>query len=388
MFAQSTGVRLSTVKFEHLFCPHAVGMSPTPDSQAPLTFADTVDFLSRASSYPETTRSVEVIETHMAMVFLTDRHAYKLKKPIRRDRCDFSSLAARHRDCVAEVRLNRRLAPTVYLGTVPVLRTRTGLRIGGISGGETVDWLVKMTRLPRDLMLDVALRQGQATEDALRQLARVLAHFYLRAKRIEIAPKAYPVRLTNALEDTCRALRSPRYGIDQQALEALHTRQLERITLMHEPLMQRVRQSRIVEAHGDLRPEHICLMASPVIIDCLEFDADLRSLDPVDELTGLCIECEYLQADWVESPILETYSRVTGDVVSADLLGLYRVQRALLRARLAAWHLDDESLSAANEIKWRNRAADFIQMAGQPSPRERSSSQHSSRMARTDSSSS
>jgi phosphoglucosamine mutase len=71
-------------------------MSRTPDSQAPLSIADTVDFLSRASSYPETTRSVEVIETHMAMVFLTDRHAYKLKKPIRRDRAGMVATMREH----------------------------------------------------------------------------------------------------------------------------------------------------------------------------------------------------------------------------------------------------------------------------------------------------
>src|SRR5690606_10963578 len=103
--------------------------------------------------YPERPRAVEAIETHFSWVFLTDTHAWKLKKPVRYDSLDFRTPALRRRDCEEEVRLNRRLAPHVYLGVVPLTVDEKGrLAIGG--AGQEVDWLVHMLRPPHERMLD------------------------------------------------------------------------------------------------------------------------------------------------------------------------------------------------------------------------------------------
>ena len=124
-----------------------------------LTLREKVAHLSRPESYPEETAAVEVVQTHMSCVFLTDRHAWKLKKPVRHDFLDFSTLEARRADCEEELRLNRRLARDVYLEIVPLTFTSDGaLRLGG--DGEVMEWLVKMRRLPAQLMLDHAIRHG------------------------------------------------------------------------------------------------------------------------------------------------------------------------------------------------------------------------------------
>ena len=107
-----------------------------------------VAFLCRPGSYPELTARVTAIETHMSWLFLTDHHAYKLKKPFRRNGIDHRTLAMRRLGCSREVRLNRRLAPDVYLNVAPLTVTSAGLALGG--DGRPVDWLVCMRRLPTD----------------------------------------------------------------------------------------------------------------------------------------------------------------------------------------------------------------------------------------------
>ncbi len=115
--------------------------------------AELVEMLSDPRSYAERPSQVTVCETHISWVFLTDRHAYKLKKPVRFDFLDYGTVEARRRACDDEVRLNRRLARDVYLGVEPVTSDTAGKpRLGG--RGAAIDWVVKMRRLRADRMLD------------------------------------------------------------------------------------------------------------------------------------------------------------------------------------------------------------------------------------------
>jgi aminoglycoside phosphotransferase family enzyme len=122
----------------------------------------------------------------------------------------------------------------------------------------------------------------------------------------------------------------------------------------------RVREGRIVEGHGDLRPEHVCLEATPRIIDCLDFSCDLRTLDSADEIAFLALECERLGAPAVGGALLERYRDRCGDAVPDELVGFYRSCRACIRATLAIRHLDEPVLSRA---KWQAQARDYLELA-------------------------
>jgi aminoglycoside phosphotransferase family enzyme len=122
------------------------------------------------------------------------------------------------------------------------------------------------------------------------------------------------------------------------------------------------RLERIVEGHGDLRPEHVCLAAEPVFIDCLEFNRDLRIVDPADELAFLAMECEALGAGDIGKFVFDTYESITGDAVQNALIRFYQAQRALLRAKLAAWHLEDGVTNSAR-TKWLGRAQEYLRLA-------------------------
>jgi aminoglycoside phosphotransferase family enzyme len=229
---------------------------------------------------------VEVVETHMALVFLTDRHAYKLKKPVILPFLDFGTLEARRHLCAEEVRLNRRLAPKTYLGTIALTLDNQGrLQLGGT--GPAVDWLVRMVRLPADRVLDHVLALGQATEAAIIAVATVLAKFYAGQPPIRLDPAAHRRFFLDEIARTIEALvqlrGSTRRARAERIVAALRAFVAERSHLLE----QRIVDGRIIEGHGDLRPEHVYLNGTPVIIDCLEFNRALRLIDPTDELTYL-----------------------------------------------------------------------------------------------------
>jgi aminoglycoside phosphotransferase family enzyme len=318
-----------------------------------------VAFLSRRAAYPDATRSVECVETHMSWVFLTDHHAYKLKKPVRYDSLDFSSLELRRLNCEEEVRLNRRLAGDVYLGTLALtLAPGRILQLGG--AGETLDWLVHMRRLPADRMLDQLIFSGEIEEASVRPVARRLAEFYARAGTIELAPDSYRKRLEEGVRSDRHELCRPEFGLRADQVTKLAEAQLTFVARHGMLFDQRILQGRVVEGHGDLRPEHICLTPEPAIIDCLEFSRELRIVDPADELAFLALECERLGKPVVGRWFLETYRQVTGDAPPRALMQFYRTYRALRRAKIAAWHLQDPSVR--DHEKWRERARCYVEL--------------------------
>lgn len=329
-----------------------------PQPTVPL--ATKVAFLKCADSFPERPRAVEAVETHMSWVFLTESHAYKLKKPVRYEFLDFSTIEARRHDCREEVRLNRRLAPDVYLGTVPLtLDAGGGLSLGGT--GPAVDWLVKMRRLQKERMLDQAIRRNLVRDNDVEAFATLLSKFYLTAPRIEITPLQYRGRFQRDVQSNLEALLEPIYGLSVPLVEAVFEAQLHFLERRPELLDKRVAQRRIVEAHGDLRPEHICIGPDPVIIDCLEFNREFRILDPVDELCFLAMECEHLRSPSVGRRVLEVYRRITRDEAGETLIAFYKCYRACLRGKLAIWHLADPD--AGDPASWTATATDYLRLA-------------------------
>ncbi len=316
--------------------------------------------LRRPAAYPETPDEVEVVETHMSFVFLTARHAYKLKKPVRYDFLDFSTLAAREHDCREEVRLNARLAPNVYLGVVPLaVEADAGVRLEG--GGRVVDWLVKMRRLPGRRMLDTCIRSGGLAVEEVRALADRLAEFYRARPTEPIGESEYRQRFRDEIAASCTVLRDPAYGLPGEDVAEIE-RSLQRfVDHRKEMLDQRVGSGRIVEGHGDLRPEHCCLLDPPVVFDCLEFNRRFRIVDPVDELAFLGMECERLGAPAVDGELLRAYVERTGDRPRPPLVLFYKGARAALRARLSALHLRE--LEPAAWAPWLARSAEYLAIA-------------------------
>jgi aminoglycoside phosphotransferase family enzyme len=319
-----------------------------------------VAFLSRPESYPEPATRVDAVETHMSWVFLTDRHAYKLKKPIRSCFVDLRSPAARRANCFEELRLNRRLAPDVYLDGVPLTLPADG-RMRLAPEGRVIDWLVKMRRLPADRMLDHAIRSRTVRADDIRNVVAALCRFYHDCPPIPLTPDEYRERFAAGIAENANELSDPSGGLpSEQVLPACAAQRtmLQRGSALFD---ERVRRGRIVEGHGDLRPEHVCLGTPPQIIDCLDFARDLRILDIADELAFLALECERLGAPELARRIFADYGELSGEVVPSPLVNFYQSYRATVRARLALRRLHEPAVR--DPAKWTARTRDYLRLA-------------------------
>ena len=318
-----------------------------------------VDFLSKPASYPGTTH-VEVVETHMSWVFLTDQYAYKLKKPVRYDFLDFTTPEARHKYCTEEVRINKALAGDTYCGVVQLKIADSVMQLNG--AGETIDWLVKMKRLPEQHMLHTAIREGTVRSELVERAAEILADFYLSSIPVKRNSRQYRQDIVKDIERNSDELLRPEFNLPRSTIIDIKTDLFHFIIKYADLFDQRVAAGRIVEGHGDLRPEHICLAPKPVIIDRVEFNSALRIMDVAEELSLLALECEMLNAAAIGQSFFSTYKSKSGDEVPDMLIYFYKAKRALLRAKLSIHHLLEKKY-LTNEQKWRGRCEGYVQAA-------------------------
>ncbi len=305
------------------------------------------------STYPRTNGPfVAVRETHIGVVFLVGGLAYKLKKPVHTTFLDFSARQRRLEACRREVELNRRLAPDVYLGVAEV----TGV------DGRPCDHLVVMRRMPEERRLATLLAAGAPVDDAVRQLARMLAAFHADAYRSpEITAEAGRDALQARWVDHFAELRRFHKTVLDDALMV----EIERLALGflagREPLLAtRQRVGRIVDGHGDLLTADIfCLDDGPRMLDCLEFDDRLRYLDGLDDAAFLAMDLEYRGAAELAARFLDWYAEFAGDPAPPALRHHYIAYRALIRARVACLRSeqDDGPVQASSREEARRYAA-------------------------------
>lgn len=338
---------------------------PTPD----VTLEQKVAFLRMPSSYPDAPRRVEARETRLSWVFLTDRFAYKLKKPMTTRLFDFSTPSLRRAECESELHLNARLAPGVYIGLLPLVRMADGrLRLGG--EGDPAEWLVWMHRLPEARLLDAAIGERTLRAAEIESVADRLAAFYATAAPVPLAEDDYLSRFADEQAESRQVLCDPAFGFVEADVAAV----LEPVDAMlrHESglLLSRLTAGRIVEGHGDLRPEHIYLGDPPAAIDCLEFSRRLRLLDPFEELAYLGMECAVLGAAWVGAVLVAICAVRLSDPIPDRLVAFYATFRAAMRARQAVTHLLDPA--PREPEKWQPLARRYLVVGGQFAARLRS----------------
>lgn len=336
-------------------------MERASHGSASVTLDEKVRFLASEAAWPESQRP-DVIETHMSWVFLGDDTVLKLKKPVRTGFLDFSTLAAREFNCREEVRLNRRLAPGVYLGVLPLRQRLDGaLAVGSgtESAANVIDWLVQMRRIPRERMLDVAVPAGSVRIDDIDRLGVRLAQFFRSAERVQLDGSAYVGRFAASQSVNRGVLLQPAL---HEAATVAALDEFDRMLKRHAATLgARAAAGRLCEGHGDLRPEHIGLDGTPVVIDCLEFNRALRQVDPFDELAFLDLECRLLGADWIGPRLIAHCGSALDDAPPPQVMALYTAHRALVRARLALAHLLDAQPRTPE--RWKPQARRYVEAA-------------------------
>src|SRR5947209_8433212 len=296
--------------------------------------------LSDPRAYPFPVGHVEVRHTHVSIVFLAGDYAYKVKKPVNLGFLDFGTLVERRHFCDEEVRLNRRLAPHVYRGVVPVTRAGEGLAVEG--DGEAVEWAVKMERLPDDATLLSRLRAGALDAATVEALARRVAAFHASAAGGETVAAfgRFEVVAGNARENFAQSAARVGAAVSRAVHDRLRQR-TEAALERHRGLIES-RAARGVprDTHGDLHLDHVYLFPGRpppgdlVAIDCVEFSERLRHADPVADAAFLAMDLTFRGRCDLAAAFADAYFAAAGDAEGRALLPFYTAYRAVVRGKV------------------------------------------------------
>lgn len=294
--------------------------------------------LMRPQCYPHEAGNIERIDTHISTVLLTGRYAYKIKKPLNLGFLDFSTLDLRRHFCAEELRLNRRLAPDLYLEVVAICGEPDAPRLCPADSEGAIEYAVRMKRFPQQSLLDRMLASGELTRQQVDALARTVAEFHAAASRAGEGER-YGTPATVAAQmrqnfSQIRALLAP--AADGSALDAVEQWSLNEHAALASLMVQRQRQGRVRECHGDLHLGNIALVDGAIqVFDCIEFNADLRWTDVAAEIAFLVMDFAARGRKDLGARFLNAYLEISGDYEAARLLPYYLVYRAMVRAKVA-----------------------------------------------------
>jgi hypothetical protein len=291
------------------------------------------------------TEGTELVETHISWVFLRERDVFKIKKPVDFGFLDQTTLERRKRLCEAELVLNRRLAPDVYLDLVPVVREDGVHRLGGDGerDGEIVDWAVHMVRLRDAERADVRLRAGTLGPAEIDRLAETIARFHESARRDDEVSRygAAGVVAANVAENFAQTEATIAAFLTAGELESVRSYQEQFLAREHARLADRVASGRIVEGHGDLRLEHVYLGDGVRVIDCIEFNERFRHGDVAADVAFLAMDlASQGRADLAER-FLGSYAKASNDFDLYPLADFYESYRAFVRGKIASFAFAD-----------------------------------------------
>ena len=321
-----------------------------------------IEQLTKPASYPFPADGVEVRHTHISVVFLAGPFAYKIKKPVNLGFLDFSTLEKRRHFCEEEVRLNRRLAPAVYLGVVPITRSGNNVQVEG--SGEVIEWAVKMTRLPEKATLLKRLQAGEIDAAVIQALARKIASFHTGAERGPhvSAFGSLTVVTRNAQENFAQSLLQVGTTISQPVFERLEWLTKEALHRLSPLIEARAQRHVARDTHGDLHLDHVYLFPDKkppddlVIIDCIEFNERFRYADPVADMAFLVMDLLFHGRKDLAREFSDAYFQASGDAEGRALLPLYTAYRAAVRGKVEGFELFEKEIPHAEKIIARTKA--------------------------------
>jgi hypothetical protein len=302
-----------------------------------------VQSMLRPDFHPSRPAAVELRQTHISYVVLAGDDVYKVKKPVRFTFLDFSTLERRREACHDEVRLNRRLAPDVYLGVVGLRECDGGHRLCDESDPAAIEFAVHMRRLSDERTLEHLLDHGEVPEGAIERLAALLADFHRRAAADDaVTANGAPDAVWRILRDNYDGV-APFRGVTVSAADDDAIQAFARGFLRDHDALFRRRQAerRIRDGHGDLHVDHVYLAEPPVIVDCVEFNPRFRWCDVASDLAFLFMDLEFHGRPDLAARLVDRYARVTGDGELPALVPFYACYRAYVRGKVNSLKSDE-----------------------------------------------
>ena len=296
-------------------------------------------------AYPDAPQGIELVQTQMSFVFLTDNYVYKVKKPVNLGYLDYTTLDKRKFYCQREIELNRRLCPNVYIGVVPITRDKGDIFIGG--QGEGMEYAVKMRRLPQEAMMDVLLAKNQVSSEMVGGVAEELVEFHQKAETsasisafgdLDTVTQNTEENFTQTEKYIGNTISQGKYRHIKDYTDRFIRQDA---SLFH----RRVAGGKIRDCHGDLHAAHICFSGGISVYDCIEFNDRFRYCDVASEVAFLAMDLDHYGRADLSRSFVNTYVDRSQDKELLELLNFYKCYRAYVRGKVESFKLDDPYIS-------------------------------------------
>jgi len=322
-----------------------------------------IEFLENPSNYEEKPKKIEKRETHISLVFLTDKYAYKIKKSVNLGFLDYTTLEKRKYFCEKEVELNRRMAEGLYEGVIYIGEEKGKLFF---NKGEPLEYAVKMKRIPDDTLLSFMVKEGKAKKEDLLKVGEFLAEFHLKAKKDKRIsefgkPEKFKINTDENFEQTKDF---PEDIINKKDFEYLKSKTDEFYKKYDKLMRKRVKEGKIRDSHGDIRLDHVTFFENKIrIIDCIEFNERFRFGDIILDAVFLKMELDEMGKEELGDEFIKGWISKTGEKFDEikPLYYFYLSYRAYVRAKVTGFLLSDPHIENKEKIK--ERAKRLFKMA-------------------------
>jgi aminoglycoside phosphotransferase family enzyme/predicted kinase len=321
--------------------------------------------LLKPEAYPEPTTKVDMVQTHVSWIFLTDSHAYKIKKPVDFGFLNFTTIDRRRFYCNEEVKFNNRLCPGgIYEGVVELRQTPGGASFQG--NGQVLDYAVKMKRLPAERMLDRLVDSNEVSEAEIRSVACVIAEFH---HTTPTSPAVSEYGRLDRIRYNWNENFEQTIPFENTTLPAAEREFIKNwintFTEQNRELFdKRIINGFIRECDGDIHLENICLVdGTTYIFDCIEFNERFRCCDTAADIAFLLMDLDFHNRRDLSEAVIATYHDTTGDSDMLALLDFYKIYRAFVRGKIESFHANDMGIDQQGRASATQKAIKYFRLA-------------------------
>jgi aminoglycoside phosphotransferase family enzyme len=321
-----------------------------------------VEALLKPEAYEEEVEQIELKQTHISFVFLTRNFVYKIKKAVDFGFLDFLTLEKRHFFCEKEVELNRRLCGDMYIGVVPINRSDV-IKING--EGETIEYAVKMKRIPEEKIMTRLLEDGRVDKKAIDRLAKTIAEFHLKAETSKKIGEfgSLPTIEKNWRENFKQTEEFIDKTISIESYRLIHERTKDFIKKNRAFFSKRISEKRIRECHGDIHSGNIFIADKIYVFDAIEFNDRFRYSDVAADVAFLTMDLDFKNRADFSSFFIKRYVEYSGDKDLEKVLNFYKCYRAYVRGKVISFILKDPSVDKEDKSIATKEAKAYFDLA-------------------------
>ncbi len=324
-----------------------------------------VQALQTPRAYSQNPGKIELIQTHISFVFITNDLVYKVKKAVNFGFLDFSTLEKRHFYCQKELELNRRLCPQIYLEVVPITKSNDTIKIGGT--GEVIEYALKMKRLPQEKIMTQLLKEGKVDKKTIAQIAKIVADFHSKAQtNAEISQfGSLKIVKTNWDENFAQTQKYINQTVTKTEFDSMQTKTNAFMEKNQVLFQTRIDCNRIRDCHGDLHSGNIFITPEVCIFDAIEFNDRFRYSDVVSDVAFLAMDLDYQQRQDLSAYFIDRYITYSKDAQLEKLLDFYKCYRAYVRGKVISFRLDDSHISTKDKDAATAEAKAYFKLANE-----------------------